>query len=104
MRFSRAASCCWSADLMDAELIRQLAALRGIGDAYHDYRGELRYFSLETKIDILRAMGSPVDDPAALALELERLQIERGRTLLPAVAAANGRRIGIDLNIAANDF
>ena len=78
--------------------------MRGIGDAFHDYRGELRYFSIETKIDILRAMGSAVDDPAALALELERLTIERGRTLLPRVAAANGRRIGVDLNITANDF
>jgi 4-alpha-glucanotransferase len=81
-----------------------MARLRGIGDAYHDYRGDLRYFSLETKIDILRAMGCAVDDPAALALELERLEIERGRTLLPPAAAANGRRIGVDLNIAANDF
>jgi 4-alpha-glucanotransferase len=90
--------------MSDSTLIERLARLRGIGDAYHDYRGELRYFSRETKTEILRAMGAPVDDPAALAAELRRLEIERWRTLLPAVAAANGERIGVDLNISARDF
>ena len=52
---------------MDVTLIERLARLRGVGDAYHDYRGELQYFTLETKIAILRAMDSPVDDAAALA-------------------------------------
>ena len=50
---------------MDATLIDRMARLRGVGDAYHDYRGELRHFSLKTKTDILRAMGCAVDDPAA---------------------------------------
>ena len=89
---------------MEGTLIDRLARLRGIGDAYHDYRGELRYFSRETKASILRAMGSSVDDPAALAAELSRLEIDRWRRLLPAVAAANGSRIGVDLNISAHDF
>jgi len=73
---------------LDANLIERLARLRGIGDFYHDYRGELRYFTLQTKTDILRAMGCAVDDPAALAAEVSRLTIERGRALLPAIAAA----------------
>ena len=89
---------------MDANLIERLARLRGIGDAYHDYRGELRYFSLQTKTDILRAMGCAVDDPAALAAEVSRLTVERGRALLPTIAAAHGPRAGVDLNIAARDF
>ena len=89
---------------MDANLIERLARLRGIGDAYHDYRGELRHFSLATKSDILRAMGCAVDDPAALAAEVSRLTIERGRALLPTVATAYGPRAGVDLNIAARDF
>ncbi len=89
---------------MDTTVIERLARLRGIGDAYHDYRGELRYFSLETKVGLLRAMGCAVDDPAALAIELSELEIERWRTLLPPVAAANGNRIGVDLNIPARDF
>lgn len=89
---------------MDANLIERLARLRGIGDAYHDYRGELRHFSLETKADILRAMGCAVDDPAALAAEVSLLTLERGRALLPTMAAAHGPRAGVDLNIAARDF
>src|SRR5580698_2926768 len=90
--------------MLDATLIERLARLRGIGDAYHDYRGELRYFTIETKASILRAMGSAVDDPAALAAELSRLEIDRWGTLLPAVAAANASWIGVDLNISARDF
>jgi 4-alpha-glucanotransferase len=88
---------------LDATLIERLARLRGIGDAYHDYRGELRNFSLETKASLLRAMGSAVDDPKALAAELSRLEIYRWRSLLPPLGAANGTRIGIDLNIRARD-
>jgi 4-alpha-glucanotransferase len=89
---------------LDRNLIERLARLRGIGDAYHDYRGELRYFSLETKGDLLRAMGCAVDDPHALAWEISRLETQRWRTLLPAMAAGNGPRIGVDLNISARDF
>jgi 4-alpha-glucanotransferase len=89
---------------LDANLIERLARLRGIGDAYHDYRGELRYFTLETKTDILRAMGCAVDDPAALAAEVSRLSVQSGRALLPTIAAAHGPRAGVDLNIAARDF
>ena len=89
---------------MDVTLIERLARLRGVGDAYHDYRGELQYFTLETKIAILRAMDSPVDDAAALAEQLGRLESERWRALLPLIAASNGARIGVDLNITALDF
>jgi 4-alpha-glucanotransferase len=73
-----------------------------VGDAYHDYRGELHHFSLETKTGILRAMGCPVEDPALLAQAL-RLS-ERLRRLLPPVVSARGGRIGVDLNIPARDF
>ena len=89
---------------MDTATIERLARLRGIGDAYHDYRGDLRYFSLKTKTDILRAMGCAVDDPAALAAELSQLEIAQRRALLPAVATARGPRIGVDLNVAARAF
>ena len=89
---------------MHTTVIERLARLRGIGDAYHDYRGELRHFSLETKIGLLRAMGCKVDDPAALALELSQLELVRWRKFLPAVAAARGGRIGIDINVTAREF
>jgi len=87
-----------------ATLIERLARLRGVGDAYHDYRGELRYFTIETKAAILRAMGSPVDDALALAEELGRLENERWRALLPRIATSNSAHIGVDLNITAREF
>ena len=89
---------------MDTALIERLARLRGVGDAYHDYRGELKYFSLETKLGILRAMGCAVDDPAALARELQALEATRWRSFLPPVAAAHGARIGVDVNVGAREF
>jgi 4-alpha-glucanotransferase len=95
---------CWSAEIVDTTLIERLARLRGIGDAYHDYRGELRHFSLETKKSLLRAMGCKVDEPAALALELSQLEVARWRKFLQPVAAAHGARIGIDINVTAREF
>jgi 4-alpha-glucanotransferase len=89
---------------LDPNLIERLARLRGIGDAYHDYRGELRYFTPATKADLLRAMGCAVDEPEALAAELAQLEAKRWRALLPPMAASNGPRIGVDLNIPARDF
>jgi len=89
---------------LDASLIERLARLRGIGEAYHDYRGELRHFTLETKAGILRAMGCAPEDSAALAAEIGRLEGERHRRLLPTVAAVHGQRAMLDLNIAARDF
>ncbi len=89
---------------MDPTVIERLARLRGIGDAYHDYRGELRHFSLETKMGLLRAMGCGVDEPAALARELSALEASRCRRLLPPVAAARSARIGVDINVTAREF
>src|SRR6202171_3688954 len=99
-----AAPLSWSAEMVDTTIIERLARLRGIGDAYHDYRGELRHFSLETKKNLLRAMGCKVDDPAALAFELSQLEVARWRKFLPQVAAARGARIGIDINVTAREF
>ena len=89
---------------MDTASIERLAHLRGIGDAYHDYRGELKYFSLETKISLLRAMGCSVDEPGALALELGRLETDSRRRFLPPIAAAHGSRIVIEINVTAQQF
>jgi len=84
--------------------IDRLARLRGIGEAYHDYRGELRHFSLETKTALLRAMGCEVDEPAALALELGQLEVARWRKFLPPVAAAHDGRVGVEINVTAREF
>lgn len=72
---------------MKADWLLELARLRGIGDAFHDYQGELRQFSLATKHELLRAMGVAVDDPAALEAELEAARRVRGRRLIAPVVA-----------------
>ncbi len=84
---------------MQAELIERLARLRGLGDAYHDYRGDLRYFSLATKEAILAAMGCEIGSAEALGAEIVRLEALRALALLPPVAAARGPRIGFDVNL-----
>jgi 4-alpha-glucanotransferase len=89
---------------VDPAVIERMARLRGIGDAYHDYRGELRWFAAETKQALLRAMGCEVDDPAAAAQDLSRLEVSRGCKFLPPLAAALGARIGIEINVAAREF
>ena len=90
---------------MDRSVIERLARLKGIGDAYHDYRGELKHFSFETKCELLSAMGVPVDDPDALSNELRRAEVERACRMLPLVAAVcGGSRIGVDVSVSARDF
>ncbi len=89
---------------MSTALIERLASLRGLGTAYHDYRGELRQFGPETQRGILAAMGVNVDDETALREEVRRLEIAKWRSLLPPVAAAQGSRIGFDCNITGAEF
>jgi 4-alpha-glucanotransferase len=89
---------------VDTALIERLAGLRGIADAYHDYRGELKYFSLQTKTGILRAMGCAVDDENDLAASLAQVEAVRWHKLLPRVATARGARIGFDINVAAHEI
>ncbi len=89
---------------MADELIERLARLRGIGDAYNDYRGQLQPFGVDAQAGILRAMGVAVDDHGALAAAITRLEIAKSRALLPRVAAAQGVRIGVDINVTAVDY
>jgi 4-alpha-glucanotransferase len=89
---------------VDTALIERLAGLRGIADAYHDYRGELKSFSLQTKTGILGAMGCAVDDENELAANLAQAEAVRWRKLLPPVATARGARIGFDINVSAREL
>jgi 4-alpha-glucanotransferase len=89
---------------VEKALIERLAQLRGIGEAYQDYRGELQRFSLETKAGILSAMGCAVDDDEALTTEIAQLETVRSRKFLPAVATARSSRIGFDINVTAREF
>ena len=89
---------------MDTALIERLAGLRGIADAYHDYRGELKSFTLQTKTGILRAMGCAVDDENELAASLVHAEAVRWRKLLPPVATSRGARIAFDINVSAREL
>ena len=89
---------------MDQALVDRLAHLRGIGDAYHDYRGELQRFSLRTKTGILSAMGCVLDDDREIAAEIAQHEAARWRKFLPAVATARGARIGFDINLTAQEL
>jgi 4-alpha-glucanotransferase len=83
-------------------LLDHLARSRGIGDAYHDYRGELRAFTPATKTAILAAMGCRVDDAAAIEQEIRALDARRWRTLLPVVAVVRPGRTGVVVALPAD--
>lgn len=82
-------------------LLDRLARARGIGDAYHDYRGELRSFTARTKTAILAAMGCDVADATAVQCELDELDAAHWRVLLPPLAVLRPGRTG--LVVAAPD-
>jgi len=76
-------------------LLDHLARSRGIGDAYYDYRGELKQVSPATKKAILAVMGCRVDDAEAIACEIADLDAARWRTLLPPVAVIRAGHTGV---------
>jgi len=83
-------------------LLDHLARQRGIGDAYYDYRGELKAFSPATKTAILAAMGCRVDDAVAIEREIADLAAERWRLLLPPVAVIRPGRTGVVVAVGAD--
>jgi 4-alpha-glucanotransferase len=83
-------------------LLDSLARSRGIGDAYYDYRGELKPFSARTKTAILAAMGCNVTDAEAIRHEIEELEAARWRALLPPVAVIRPGRSAVVVAVPAN--
>jgi 4-alpha-glucanotransferase len=83
-------------------LLDHLARSRGIGEAYHDYRGELRAFSPATKTAILAAMGCNVTAATAIEQEIRALDAERWRSLLPPVAVLRPGHAGVVLALPAD--
>ena len=80
------------------DVLRQrLAALRGIGEAYYDHRGELRRFAAATRDALLAVMGCDVHDTAALEREIAALETERWRSVAPPIAVLQPRRMGVAL-------
>ena len=86
------------------ELILRLARLHGIGEGYHDYRGQWERFGADRLAAILRTMGVAVDDVAALRASLADAEARRAGRLAPAVVAASGARVAIDLDVTAAQF
>jgi 4-alpha-glucanotransferase len=74
-------------------LIERLARARGIGDAYHTYKGELKQFSLATKSAILRAMHCRLDDATVLEEQIRESEAAHPVGLLgDAAVLRNGMR------------
>jgi 4-alpha-glucanotransferase len=66
-----------------------LADVRGLGSAYYDHKGELKYFSDATRLAILRAMGMDGEDTAALTRALAAEDPGSWNSLLPATLVLN---------------
>ncbi len=83
-------------------LLNELARRRGIGEAYHDYRGEWRHFSARTKTAILAAMGCDVGDADGVAREIESLDAERWRIRAPSVTVVRPGHSGTHVVVPAD--
>jgi 4-alpha-glucanotransferase len=85
-------------------LLDQLSRQCGIGDAYHNWRGDLMWVSRETKTAILTAMGCPTDDAAAIESVLHERESARWRALLPPVAVLHPGRFDVTVAVAAEEL
>ena len=70
------------------ESIERLARLHGIGEGYHDYRGQWERFSCERLAAILRTMGVAVGDEAALRASLASAEAQRANGFANGLATA----------------
>jgi (1->4)-alpha-D-glucan 1-alpha-D-glucosylmutase len=84
------------------DLIDRLAKQRGLGDAYHNYRGELMVIGRDTKKAILAAMGCPVDDAAAIDSAIDHHELDRWQALLPPVTVVTPSHCAVTLAIPAD--
>jgi 4-alpha-glucanotransferase len=75
-------------------LIERLARARGIGDAYHTYKGELRHFTLATKTALLKAMHCELGDARSLERQIEASEAAHPAGLLGDVVVSRaGSRV-----------
>jgi 4-alpha-glucanotransferase len=88
---------------MSAGAVERLARLHGIGERYHDYRGELRHFSPQTKAALLSAMGVDAsnDDRAQAAIH-QHETLRWTRMLPPVHVASAGCPCEIDVAVPQN--
>ena len=92
-----------ASDLELAPLIERLARARGIGDAYHSYKGELKQFSLETKAAILRAMHCRLGDAAQIEAQIAESEALHPSGLLGDVAVSRVGARHVRVNTPAID-
>jgi 4-alpha-glucanotransferase len=85
-------------------MLDQLARQRGIGDAYHNYRGELLPISRRTKAAILATMGCPTTDASAIEREIRERDASYMRALLPPVAVVHPGRSGVTVAVPADEL
>jgi len=83
-------------------LLGRLAQLRGIGDRYYDFRGTLKEINAGSKIAILSAMGCDVADADSIAAEIESLETERWRRMLPPVGVVRPGAGGVPVVVAVD--
>jgi 4-alpha-glucanotransferase len=84
-------------------LIERLARARGIGDAYHSYKGELKHFTLATKAAILQAMHCRLDDVAALQAQIAESESVHPVGLLGDVTVLRAGARAVRVNTPAID-
>ena len=84
-------------------LLDQLARQRGIGDAYHNYRGELLWISRQTKTALLDAMGYPTQDAASIERVLRQGDAERF-ALLERVAVVHPGKMSVTIAVPADEL
>ena len=89
-----------SADAL-TPLIERLARARGIGDAYHSYKGELKHFSPATKAAILRAMHCRLDDGPALEAQIRESEAAHPAGLLAGVTVLRAGEATVRVNTPA---
>jgi 4-alpha-glucanotransferase len=85
-------------------LLDQLARQRGLGDAYHNYRGDLLYITPATKNAILAAMGCSTTDAAAVERALREHAAARLGSLLPPVAVVHPHRVAATIAVPADQL
>jgi 4-alpha-glucanotransferase len=80
--------------------VQSLARLRGIGDAYHDYRGSLWHFSDDTKRALLAAMG--FTDERALNIAIDEHESARWQHMLPPVLVCPTDQASVTTTVASD--
>lgn len=88
--------------MKNEDLVRKLAKLVGIADAYRDYRGQPRAIAPESMSALLQARGFATEDADAMHSAIDHLENKSGEFRAPPVAVLReGGDRGIVLEVPA---